>query len=166
MLFTRTLALSSRVVAFRPSTLPPVPIARQRNMTSTVTTHPTLQAVSTEHAPAAIGPYNQAIKAGDLLFVSGCIALDPKTAQVIPGGIAEQAEQSLKNMKAIVEAGGSELGKVVKALVFLKNMDDFADINAIYGKYFGDHKPARSAVEVSRLPKDVLVEIECIASLK
>lgn len=102
----------------------------------------------------------------------------------MPGGVEEQAEQSLKNMKAVVEAGGSDLGKVVKALVrallhsflntwaelipptwqvFIKNMDDFAAINAIYGKYFGDHKPARSAVEVSRLPKDVLVEIECIA---
>jgi len=165
-MFPHALALSSRAAAFRSSILPLVLIAKQRTMSSTVTTHSTLQAISTEHAPAAIGPYNQAIKVGDLLFVSGCIPLDPRTAQVVPGGIAEQAEQSLKNMKAVVEAGGSELGKVVKALVFIKNMDDFAAINAIYGKYFGDHKPARSAVEVSRLPKDVLVEIECIASLK
>jgi len=135
-------------------------------MSSTVTAHPSLKPVSTEHAPAAIGPYTQAFQAGGLLFVSGCIPLDPKTAQVVPGGIEEQTTQALSNLKAVVEAGGSELGKVVKTLVFIKNMDDFATINAIYGKFFGDHKPARSAVEVARLPKDVLFEIECIASLK
>jgi len=138
----------------------------KRTMSSTVTTHPSLQAVSTEHAPAAIGPYTQAFRAGELLFVSGCIPLDPKTVQVVSGGIEAQTEQALRNLKAVVEAGGSELGKVVKTLVFIKNMDDFATVNAIYGKFFGDHKPARSAVEVARLPKDVLFEIECIASLK
>lgn len=135
-------------------------------------------------APAAIGPYTQAFQASGLLFVSGCIPLDPKTAQVVSGGIEEQTEQALMNLKAVVEAGGSELGKVVKTLVrfhshisfpiltcglhlcpqvFIKNMDDFATVNAIYGKFFGDHKPARSAVEVACLPKDVLFEIECIA---
>jgi reactive intermediate/imine deaminase len=86
-------------------------------MSSTVTTHPSLQAVSTEHAPAAIGPYTQAFRAGELLFVSGCIPLDPKTVQVVSGGIEAQTEQALRNLKAVVEAGGSELGKVVKTLV-------------------------------------------------
>jgi len=86
--------------------------------------------------------------------------------QIVAGGIEEQTEQALKNLKAVVEAGSSELGKVVKTTVFLKSMDDFLAVNAIYAKFFGDHKPARSAVEVARLPKDVLVEIECIASLK
>jgi len=135
-------------------------------MSSNATTHPSLQPVSTEHAPAAIGPYTQAFKVGDLLFVSGSIPLDPKTGQVVSGGIEEQTEQALQNLKAIVEAGGSELGKVIKTLVFIKNMDDFGAINVVYEKFFGSHKPARSAVEVARLPKDVLFEIECIASLK
>ncbi|KIM88901.1 hypothetical protein PILCRDRAFT_813901 [Piloderma croceum F 1598] len=135
-------------------------------MSSTVTTHSSLQAVSTEHAPAAIGPYTQAFKVGDLLFVSGSIPLDPKTGQIVPGGVEAQTEQALKNMKAIVEAAGSEVGRIAKTLVFIKNMDDFGTINVIYEKFFGNHKPARSAVEVARLPKDVLFEIECIASLK
>ncbi|KAF8899304.1 Endoribonuclease L-PSP/chorismate mutase-like protein [Infundibulicybe gibba] len=127
------------------------------------TTHESLTIVSTPHAPAAIGPYSQAIKVGDLLFCSGCIPLDPTTAQVVDGGIAAQTEQAMKNLKTVVEAGGSALGKVVKTTVFLKSMDDFATVNGIYAKVFGDHKPARSAVEVARLPKDVLVEVECIA---
>ncbi|TFK42063.1 Endoribonuclease L-PSP/chorismate mutase-like protein, partial [Crucibulum laeve] len=114
-------------------------------------------------APAAIGPYSQAIKVGDLLFASGCIPLDPSTMQVVEGGVEAQTEQALKNLKAVVEAGGSELGKVVKTTVFLKSMNDFVTVNGIYEKFFGNHKPARSAVEVARLPKDVLVEIECIA---
>ncbi|KAH7922787.1 YjgF-like protein [Leucogyrophana mollusca] len=135
-------------------------------MSTTVTTHPTLSSVATQNAASAIGPYSQAIKAGDLVFVSGCIPLDPSTAQIVEGGIVEQTERALKNLKGIVEASGSEMGKVVKATVFLKSMDDFVTVNGIYAKYFGDHKPARSAIEVARLPKDVLVEIECIASLK
>ncbi|KZP15661.1 translation initiation inhibitor [Athelia psychrophila] len=132
---------------------------------SQVNTSPTLGLISTEHAPAAIGPYTQAIQAAGLLFVSGCIPLDPKSAQIVPGGIVEQTEQALSNLKAVVEAGGSELGKVVKTTVFIKDMNDFATVNGIYAKFFGNHKPARSAVEVARLPKDVLFEIECIASL-
>jgi reactive intermediate/imine deaminase len=133
---------------------------------ATITTHSSLGIVSTQNAPAAIGPYSQAIKAGDLVFISGCIPLDPRTAQVVEGGIAEQTEQALKNLQAVVEASGSSVGKVVKTTVFLKSMDDFMLVNLLYAKFFGEHKPARSAVEVARLPKDVLFEIECIASLK
>lgn len=86
--------------------------------------------------------------------------------QIVEGGVVAQTEQALKNLKAVVEAGGSELGKVAKTTVFLKSMDDFVAVNGVYAKFFGEHKPARSAVEVARLPKDVLVEVECIASLK
>ncbi|KAJ4000205.1 Endoribonuclease L-PSP/chorismate mutase-like protein [Lentinula boryana] len=138
-----------------------------------MSTHPSLTVVSTPDAPGAIGPYSQAIKVGDLLFVSGCIPLDPKTGQIVEG-IEEQAAQALKNLTAVVNAGGSEIGKVVKTTasalmitrtlrVFLKDMNDFVTVNGIYAGAFGSHKPARSAVEVSRLPKDVLVEVECIA---
>ncbi|KAJ7786661.1 Endoribonuclease L-PSP/chorismate mutase-like protein [Mycena metata] len=123
----------------------------------------TLNVVSTSNAPAAVGPYSQAIKLGDLLFCSGSIPLNPATGEVVSGGIEEQTEQALKNMKAVLEEGGSELGKVVKTTVFLKSMDDFGVVNGIYARVFGAHKPARSCVEVSRLPKDVLFEIECIA---
>jgi len=126
----------------------------------------TLSIVSSPNAPGAVGPYSQAIKLGDLLFCSGCIPLDPATAEVVSGGIEAQTEQALKNMTAVLEAGGSELNKVVKTTVFLKSMDDFAVVNGIYARVFGAHKPARSCVEVARLPKDVLFEIECIASLK
>jgi len=125
-----------------------------------------LSIVSSPNAPAAIGPYSQAIKLENLLFCSGCIPLDPTTAEVIGGGIEAQTEQALKNMKAVLEEGGSEVGKVVKTTVFLKDMTDFTIVNGIYARFFGTHKPARSCVEVSRLPKDVLFEIECIASLK
>ncbi|KAJ7170215.1 Endoribonuclease L-PSP/chorismate mutase-like protein [Mycena filopes] len=121
--------------------------------------------VTSKDAPAAVGPYSQAIKLGDLLFCSGSIPLTP-AGELVTGGIQEQTEQALKNMEAVLRAGGSDLGKVVKTTVFLKSMDDFATVNAIYARVFGDHKPARSCVEVSRLPKDVLFEIECIASLK
>ncbi|KAJ7610797.1 Endoribonuclease L-PSP/chorismate mutase-like protein, partial [Roridomyces roridus] len=114
-------------------------------------------------APAAIGPYSQAIKVGDLLFCSGCVPLDPQTTEVVSGGIEEQTERALKNMKAVLEEGGSDVTRVVKTTVFLKNMADFATVNGIYANFFGTHKPARSCVEVSRLPKDVLFEIECIA---
>ncbi|KAF6748442.1 Endoribonuclease L-PSP/chorismate mutase-like protein [Ephemerocybe angulata] len=129
---------------------------------SSVTTHASLSIVSTAQAPAAIGPYAQGIKAGDLLFCSGCIPLNPETMQVVEGGVEAQAEQALKNLKAVVEAGGAELGKVVKTTVFLKSMDDFVAVNGVYAKVFGNHTPARSAVEVARLPKDVLVEVEAI----
>ncbi|KAI0317248.1 Endoribonuclease L-PSP/chorismate mutase-like protein [Amylostereum chailletii] len=132
---------------------------------TTVTTHPSLQKVSTQHAPAAIGPYSQAIIAPPLVFVSGCLGFDPKTGQFVAGGVEEQARQALANLKSVVEASGSELGKVVKATVFMKDMNDFAAVNKIYEEFFGEHKPARSAVEVARLPRDGLVEIEAIASI-
>jgi len=126
-------------------------------------THSSLSAVSTPSAPAAIGPYSQAIKAGGFIFASGCIPINPTTGQIVEGGIVEQTEQALKNLKAVVEASGSEIGKVAKTTVFLKDMNDFATVNGLYEEFFGNHKPARSAVEVARLPKDVLFEIECIA---
>jgi 2-iminobutanoate/2-iminopropanoate deaminase len=122
--------------------------------------------VSTNEAPKAIGPYSQAVRVGDLLFTSGQIALDPESQQVIAGGIAEQTEQVFKNLKAILEAGGSSFAHVVKATVFLKNFDDFAAMNAVYAEHLaaaGSQPPARSTVEVSRLPKDVLIEIELVA---
>jgi len=119
--------------------------------------------VSTQNAPQAIGPYSQAIKANGFIFVSGCIPLDPKSMTVVEGGIKEQTTQVLANLREVVKASGSEVSKVVKTTVFLKSMEDFATVNGIYAAFFGDHRPARSAVEVSRLPKDVLVEVECIA---
>ena len=124
--------------------------------------------IATAKAPAAIGPYSQAVKIGNLLYTSGQVALDPATGQIVPGAIAEQTTQVLENLKAVLEAGGSTLASVVKTTVFLKDMNDFAAMNAIYGKYLaaeGTVAPARSTVEVARLPKDALVEIEVIASL-
>ncbi|KAG2094792.1 Endoribonuclease L-PSP/chorismate mutase-like protein [Suillus cothurnatus] len=125
----------------------------------------TITSVSTPNAPSAIGPYSQAIKAGEFVFVSGCIPLVPSTMQIVEGGIEEQTKQALTNLKAVLEASSSSVGKVVKTTVFLKNMGDFATVNTIYEEFFSgsEHKPARSAVEVARLPKDVLFEIECIA---
>ncbi|KAG8742546.1 hypothetical protein FRC10_001313 [Ceratobasidium sp. 414] len=122
-----------------------------------------LSIVSTQDAPSAIGPYSQAIKAGGFVFASGCIPLVPSTMEVVQGGIEEQTAQALANLKAVVTASGSEVNKVVKTTVFLKNMNDFVAMNKVYADFFGSHKPARSAVEVARLPKDVLVEVECIA---
>ncbi|KAF8079166.1 Endoribonuclease L-PSP/chorismate mutase-like protein [Lyophyllum atratum] len=129
---------------------------------STTQTHPSLTIVSTPNAPAAIGPYAQAIKAGDLLFLSGCIPLNAKGELVGEGSVEAQTHQVLANLQAVVEAGGSELGKVIKTTVFLKSMNDFVAVNTIYAAFFGKHTPARSAVEVARLPKDVLVEVEAI----
>jgi 2-iminobutanoate/2-iminopropanoate deaminase len=125
-------------------------------------------AISTPHAPAAIGPYSQAVRVGDLLYTSGQIPLDPATGQVVSGGIKEQTTQVLGNLKAILESAGSSLSQVVKTQVFLKDMNDFTAMNAVYGEYLapeGTVPPARSTVEVARLPKDVLVEIEVIARL-
>ncbi len=119
--------------------------------------------VSTKDAPQAIGPYSQAIKANGFIFTSGQIAIDPATQQVVTGDVAAQTDRVLRNLSEILEAAGSGLGKVVRATVFLKNMSDFAAINAVYGKYFSSTPPARSTVEVARLPKDVLVEIDVIA---
>jgi 2-iminobutanoate/2-iminopropanoate deaminase len=119
--------------------------------------------ISTKDAPQAIGPYSQAVKANGFVFVSGQVALDPSTQQVITGDVAVQTDRVLRNLSEILEAAGSGLGKVVRATVFLKNMNDFAVMNQVYGKYFSTAPPARSTVEVSRLPKDVLVEIDVIA---
>jgi 2-iminobutanoate/2-iminopropanoate deaminase len=121
------------------------------------------EVVSTKDAPQAIGPYSQATKANGFVFTSGQIAIDPSTQQVVAGDIAVQTERVLRNLSEILEAAGSGLGKVVRATVFLKDMNDFAAMNAVYGKYFGSAAPARSTVEVARLPKDVLVEIDVIA---
>jgi len=119
--------------------------------------------ISTKDAPQAIGPYSQAIKANGFIFTSGQIAIDPATQQVIVGDAAAQTDRVLRNLSEILEAAGSGLGKVVRATVFLKDMGDFAAVNAVYGKYFSTAPPARSTVEVARLPKDVLVEIDVIA---
>ncbi len=123
----------------------------------------TKEIITTEKAPAAIGPYSQAVKAGNLLFTSGQIPLDPATGQVIPGDIQAQTRRVLDNLSAILQAAGTSLDKVIKATVFIKNMDDFAVINSVYGEYFANNPPARSTVEVARLPKDVGVEIEVVA---
>ncbi|WP_127533089.1 RidA family protein [Paenibacillus kobensis] len=121
------------------------------------------QLINAAGAPAAIGPYSHAVKLGNLLFTSGQIPLGAD-GQVVEGGIEEQTHQVFRNLQAVLEAAGASLSDVVKATVFMKDMNQFAAVNAIYASYFGDHKPARSAVEVARLPKDVLVEIELIAS--
>ena len=126
------------------------------------------QAVSTKEAPAAIGPYSQAIRIGSFLYTSGQVALDPASGAVVPGGVAEQTARAIENLKAVLAAAGASLAQVVKTTVFLKNMGDFGAMNEVYGRYFagdGVVPPARSTVEVARLPKDALVEIEVIAHL-
>lgn len=120
--------------------------------------------IATPDAPQAIGPYSQAIVAGGLVHCSGQIAFDPKSMTIVEGDVSVQTERVLQNLAAVLEAAGTDLGRVVKCTVFLKSMNDFAAMNAVYGKHFtGDTPPARSTVEVARLPKDVLVEIDCIA---
>jgi 2-iminobutanoate/2-iminopropanoate deaminase len=121
--------------------------------------------VSTEKAPAAIGPYSQAIQFSGLLFVSGQVALDPETGEFVEGGIEEQTEQVLKNLRAIIEEGGMSLKDVLKCSCFLKNMDDFVTFNSVYDNYFGANPPARETVEVARLPKDALVEVSAICGV-
>jgi 2-iminobutanoate/2-iminopropanoate deaminase len=125
------------------------------------------EVIATAEAPAAIGPYSQGIRVGNLLFTAGQIALDPETQKVVAGGIAEQTARVLDNLESILEAAGSNLSLVAKATVFLKDMNDFAAMNAVYAEYFGPFgaPPARTTVEVSRLPKDVLVEIDLIAEV-
>lgn len=119
--------------------------------------------VKTEHAPAAIGPYSQAIKAGGMVFAAGQIPLDPATGQMISGGIQEQTERVLENVRAVLTAAGSSFEAVVKTTVFLKSMSDFAPMNEVYSRYFTGSAPARSTVAVADLPRGALVEIECIA---
>ncbi len=119
--------------------------------------------IATDHAPKAIGPYSQAIRAQGLIFTSGQVAIDPGTQQVIAGDVSAQTDRVLRNLAAILQASGSNLEKVLRCTVFLKNMGDFAAMNEVYGRYFKHEPPARSTVEVARLPKDVLVEIDVIA---
>ncbi len=123
-------------------------------------------AISTTDAPAAIGPYSQAVRVGDTLFASGQIPIDPKTGNLVPGGITEQTTQVMENIRAVLAKAGVDMVHVVKTTVFLKNMNDFAAMNAVYAKYLaptGAVPPARSTVEVARLPKDALVEVEVLA---
>ncbi len=121
--------------------------------------------ISTDQAPKAIGPYSQAIRAAGLVFTSGQVAIDPATQQVIAGDIAAQTDRVLKNLAAVLSSAGSSVDKVLRCTVFLKNMGDFAAMNEVYGRYFTKNPPARSTVEVARLPKDVLVEIDVIATV-
>ena len=123
------------------------------------------QVIHTDKAPAAIGPYSQAIQIGQLLFTSGQVPIAPEIGAIVEGGIQEQARQSLNNIKAILNAAGTNMGAVVKTTVFLQDMNDFAAMNEVYAQFFQEPYPARSAVQVARLPKDVLVEIEAIAQL-
>lgn len=119
--------------------------------------------ISTDQAPKAIGPYSQAIRAAGIIFTSGQVAIDPATQQLVAGDVAAQTDRVLKNLAAILQASGSSLDKVLRCTVFLKNMGDFGAMNEVYGRYFTQAPPARSTVEVARLPKDVLVEIDVIA---
>lgn len=119
--------------------------------------------VSTEKAPKAIGPYSQAVIANGFAFLAGQVPLDPVTGQVIDGDIAAQTERVLENLKAVLEASGSSLAQVVKTTVFLKDMAEFPRMNEVYGRYFPENPPARATVEAARLPRDVRVEIECVA---
>jgi 2-iminobutanoate/2-iminopropanoate deaminase len=122
--------------------------------------------ISTDKAPAAIGPYSQAIQFSGLLFVSGQIAIDPKTGEFVEGGIEAQTEQALENVKAIIEEAGMTLKNVLKCSCFLKNMDNFATFNSIYDRYFGENPPARETIEVARLPKDAMVEVSAICGVE
>jgi len=120
--------------------------------------------ISTSKAPAAIGPYSQAVSWGGLIFVSGQIPLDPATGQVVGADAGAQTERVLKNLAAVLEAAGSSLGQVVKTTVYLRDLNDFAKVNEVYARFFGEQPPARATVEVARLPRDVSVEIEVIAA--
>ena len=119
--------------------------------------------IYSDQAPEPIGPYSQAIQAGNMLFVSGQIAIDRKTGNLVSGSLADETHQVMKNLKAVLSAAGLDFTHVVKCSIFLKDMNSFAEVNAIYGEYFNANPPARETVEVSRLPKDVRVEISCIA---
>ena len=121
------------------------------------------QVISTPNAPRAIGPYSQAIKAGEFIFISGQISIDPESGNVMGGAVTEQTERVMKNLAAILEAAGSSMEMVVKSTVYLKSMADFPAMNEVYATFFDSAPPARATVEVSRLPKDVLVEIDVVA---
>ena len=121
------------------------------------------ETISTEKAPGAIGPYSQAIKAGNMIFCSGQIPIDIATGEFVSQDVAEQTEQVLKNLTAVLEAAGTDLNSVVKTTVFLADMNDFAAMNEVYARYFTENKPARATVQAARLPRDAKVEIECIA---
>lgn len=122
-----------------------------------------MEAIQTDQAPLAIGPYSQAIKTNGLVFLSGQIPLVPETMQIIEGDVQAQTERVFENIRAVLEAAGSALDKVVKTTVFLADMNDFTAMNEVYARYFGDHRPARSTVQAARLPRDVRVEVEVIA---
>ena len=121
------------------------------------------QVIHTDNAPKAIGPYSQAVKAGNMLFVSGQAPFVPETMEIVEGDVKAQTAQSLKNVQAILAEAGLDFSHVVKSTVFIKDMNEFAQINEVYAEFFGENKPARACVEVARLPKDVKVEIEVIA---
>ena len=123
------------------------------------------QVINTNDAPAAIGPYSQAIKAGNMLFISGQGPFNPKTMEIVDGDVKAQTSQALENIGAILKEAGADFSNIVKTTVFIKDMEDFSEINEVYVEYFGEHKPARSCVEVARLPKDIKVEIELIVVL-
>ncbi len=122
-----------------------------------------MKVLHTDNAPAAVGPYSQAIKVGDLIFTSGQLALDPATGELVNDEIEKATRRSLDNVKAILDDAGSSLEKVVKATIFLSDMGNFGKVNEVYAEYFSDHKPARSCIEVAKLPKDALIEIEVVA---
>lgn len=122
--------------------------------------------IQTDNAPAAIGPYSQAVRAGDFLYVSGQIPLDPTSGEVVSGGVEEQTDRVLKNLQAILEEAGADFTNVVKFSIFLKDIEDFGVVNEIYGSFLEEPYPARATVEVSRLPKDVLVEMDVVAYVK
>jgi 2-iminobutanoate/2-iminopropanoate deaminase len=121
------------------------------------------ETITTDKAPGAIGPYSQAIKTGNLVFCSGQIPIDPATGEFVSDDVAEQTDQVLKNLRSVLEAAGSSLDNVVKTTVFVADMNDFAAMNEVYGRYFNGNKPARATVQAARLPKDARVEIECVA---
>ena len=121
------------------------------------------QIIATDRAPRAIGPYSQAVRAGNLVFASGQISIDPATGEFVAGGVAEQTEQVLRNLTSVFAAAGVELNQIVKTTVFLADMEDFAAMNEVYGRFFGEQPPARATVQAARLPRDAKVEIEAIA---
>ncbi len=124
-----------------------------------------LDVIRTDDAPSAIGPYSQAIRAGEWVFCSGQIAIDPESGELIGGDVAAQTDRVMRNLSAVLEAAGASLSRVVKTTVFLADMGDFSAMNEVYGRHLADHRPARATVEAGRLPKDVAVEIEVVAYL-